>query len=238
MNNQCRYGERGLSLVELMIAMTIGLILLAGVYQVFISSSLSYKYQEDISRLQENARMAMDQLAQDVRQAGSPRFSTNAGQTFAVASGGAAPVTTGASGGTDTIAVAYLNDAGIVEQVSYAVNGNLELTRQTQVGAALPSGFQPIVDGVENMQIAYGVDQNNDDSIDAYVATPGAGDNMVSVRIRLLMRTINEQPKADLDTRLYDVDGDAAGVQEVDPVDDRRMRQIFTTTITLRNRLR
>lgn len=238
MNNHCRNGERGLSLVELMIAMTIGLILLAGVYQVFISSSLSYKYQEDISRLQENARMAMDQLAQDVRQAGSPRFTTDEGQTFATASGGAAPVTTGASGGTasDTIAVAYLNDAGVVERVSYAVNADLELTRQTQIGAALPSGFQPIIDGVENMQIVYGVDTTNDDSVDAYVDTPGAGENMISVRIRLLMRTVNEQPKADLDTRVFDVNGD--GVGEVDPVDDRRMRQIFTTTITLRNRLR
>jgi type IV pilus assembly protein PilW len=61
---------RGFSLVELMVALVITLILLAGIGQIFLSSKKSYTLQDSLSRMQENGRYAMDTLSQDLRRAG------------------------------------------------------------------------------------------------------------------------------------------------------------------------
>jgi len=50
--------QQGLTLVELMIAMVIGLILIAGVIQIFLSSQQAYRTQESMSRIQESGRFA------------------------------------------------------------------------------------------------------------------------------------------------------------------------------------
>ncbi|MBK9132341.1 MAG: PilW family protein [Gammaproteobacteria bacterium] len=62
--------QRGLSLVELMVAITISLILLAGVVQIFLSSKTSYRLLEATSRVQENGRFAVGFITEDVRMAG------------------------------------------------------------------------------------------------------------------------------------------------------------------------
>lgn len=61
--------QKGLSLVELMVAMLVGLILTAGAIQIFISSRQTYRVQENLSRMQENARFAMEYLRRDIRMA-------------------------------------------------------------------------------------------------------------------------------------------------------------------------
>ena len=65
-----RQRQSGLSLVELMISVTIGLILLGGIMQIFLSSKQTYRIQDGTSRLQENSRFAMRFLNQDIRMAG------------------------------------------------------------------------------------------------------------------------------------------------------------------------
>ena len=62
--------SQGFTLVELMIAITIGLIILAVLSQVFVSSKQTYRVQEALSRLQENGRYAVDFMGRDIRKAG------------------------------------------------------------------------------------------------------------------------------------------------------------------------
>jgi prepilin-type N-terminal cleavage/methylation domain-containing protein len=61
--------NRGFSLIELMVALTLGLVLLAGVAQVFVNSKQGYRVQESVGRLQENARYASGYLSQYIRMA-------------------------------------------------------------------------------------------------------------------------------------------------------------------------
>ena len=61
----------GVTLVELMIAITIGSIVALGIGSVYTSSKRSYKLQEEFSRLQENGRFAMNFIARFVRGAGN-----------------------------------------------------------------------------------------------------------------------------------------------------------------------
>ena len=63
--------QSGLSLVELMIAMVLGLVVIGGVTSVVVSNSQSYRASEALAQLQENARTAFELMARDIRQAGS-----------------------------------------------------------------------------------------------------------------------------------------------------------------------
>lgn len=72
-----RSNQAGLSMIELMIAMVIGLILTAAVLQVFIGSKTTYSAQTGLARLQENGRFALEYISRDVRLAGFMGCSNN-----------------------------------------------------------------------------------------------------------------------------------------------------------------
>lgn len=59
----------GLSLVELMVALTISLVLIFGATQVYVDSRNAYNTNEAVARLQENARYAMSVIEPDIRMA-------------------------------------------------------------------------------------------------------------------------------------------------------------------------
>ncbi len=58
--------SRGFSLVELLIAITLGLLLTIGLINIFINSKQSYRLQEATSRMQENGRFAVDALSRAI----------------------------------------------------------------------------------------------------------------------------------------------------------------------------
>lgn len=68
---QPKYGQRGFSLVELMVAITLGFIVVAAVGYLYMGSRQSFRNTENMARMQESARYALDTMARDVRMAGS-----------------------------------------------------------------------------------------------------------------------------------------------------------------------
>ena len=62
--------QQGISLVELLVALAIGVVLMTGVVQLFLSSRVTFSTQQALSRVQETGRLAMEFLAQDIRMAG------------------------------------------------------------------------------------------------------------------------------------------------------------------------
>lgn len=62
--------QRGMSLVELMVGLTIGMFLVAVMGAVYLGSKSTFLAQESGARLQENGRYAMDLLANDLRMSG------------------------------------------------------------------------------------------------------------------------------------------------------------------------
>jgi type IV pilus assembly protein PilW len=61
--------QRGFNLVELMIALALGLIIILGASNIFLSSKQSYRTNAAISQIQENSRIAFELLTRDLRQA-------------------------------------------------------------------------------------------------------------------------------------------------------------------------
>lgn len=62
--------SRGLSLVELMVALVLSLVIGAAVLQMFLASKTTYSLQNAMARVQENGRFAVSFLASDIRMAG------------------------------------------------------------------------------------------------------------------------------------------------------------------------
>jgi type IV pilus assembly protein PilW len=62
--------QAGLSLIELMISITLGLVLMGGVVQMFVSSKTVFTTQQSMSRIQETGRLAIEFLSSDIRMAG------------------------------------------------------------------------------------------------------------------------------------------------------------------------
>jgi len=68
-----RRTSRGVTLVELMVSMVVGLIVAGAAITVFLTTSRTYQATESLGRVQENMRVAFELMARDMREAaGNP----------------------------------------------------------------------------------------------------------------------------------------------------------------------
>jgi len=209
----------GFSLIEVMIAITLGLILMSAVLAVFMSSKRTYSSSEAMSRSQESARFGSQFVARELRMAGYASLDTDgvvsrtvkfpADSTFATAG----QVITGVdqSGGTGTIKAA-------TDSVTYRYTGGNASSVRDCLGATVASGTivnvtlfvsddnellcqvgsgtaTALIDGIDNMQLLYGVDTDGDRAANSYVAA-GAVTNwtqVVSVQVTLTIAAPTDQ---------------------------------------------
>ncbi|RMH42757.1 MAG: hypothetical protein D6694_07600 [Gammaproteobacteria bacterium] len=220
---------RGFTLIELMIAGLLGLILTAGLIQIFVGTAQTTKVQAAVSDVQDKGRLAMEFLTREIENAGfvddtllPGGFSTlPVNVDFAVT----------ADGDTDTLQIQYV---GTVDCTGAVINGVITNTFDV-VNGELRCNGQPLVDGVDGFQALYGVDSDNDGFVDQYmtatrVVATGSQTRVHSVRISLLISTLNNVfPRTTAQTfQLLD----APAVS----FNDRRLRRQFTTTVVLQNR--
>ncbi len=71
--------QQGVTLVELIIAATLTLVLMAGISGIFIATQATYRTSEGLSRVQENVRTAFYLLDQDLRMAGGEACAPDGG---------------------------------------------------------------------------------------------------------------------------------------------------------------
>lgn len=100
---------------------------------------------------------------------------------------------------------------------------------------------EELLEGVETMQIMYGLDIDNDQIADRFEAandiTAGEWPNVITVRLGLLMVT-GEEVTAQADTNTYNVAGTIiSDSTAVSHAGDRKLRYVANTTINLRNRV-
>ena len=88
-----------------------------------------------------------------------------------------------------------------------------------------------LLDGVENLQIEFGVDDDDDFIADYYTAAPTAAEiaDAVAVRIYVLVVSVNEVPNYTND-KTYTL-----GSTTVNAANDGFYRRVFNTTVVLRN---
>jgi type IV pilus assembly protein PilW len=160
-----------------------------------------------------------------------------------------------APGNTTTAIGSYGDDAQITpfEPVIYfiapsAQNPTINSLKKRYLQAKTVSGVETavmweeeLVEGVESMQILYGLDVDNDQIADRFetAATIAATEwpDVVSVRLGLLMST-GEEVVTQADTTTYNVAGTLISNSSAPAHGgDRRLRYVVNTTINLRNRV-
>jgi prepilin-type N-terminal cleavage/methylation domain-containing protein len=66
--------RKGITLIELLVALTISGILVAGVYRTFVSQQHTYTVQEQVVDMQQNVRLAINRMTRELRMAGYGRM--------------------------------------------------------------------------------------------------------------------------------------------------------------------
>ena len=144
--------QAGFTLSELLIAMAISLLLLAGMVMAFTGQSRSYNTQQEITALQEDLRASLDMMSSEIRLAGYDP-TKKAGAKILKATATEFQFTlditndagTGPSDG-DT------NDAN--ENIRYAISGTGSLGRETTTASGA-SGLQPMAENIEHLAFDY-----------------------------------------------------------------------------------
>jgi type IV pilus assembly protein PilW len=334
--------QRGISMVEILVALVISLFLLGGIVQVYVANKSSYSFTDAISRIQENGRFAMDTMTQDLRMAGffgcaifDPDDPVNIVNNLdpdgtgydpelydfilegviegtendglngsdSVTLRGAKPsqvqvhppynVSTSANifvtlndsievgdivmvsncRGADIFQISNLTAGGNANQMatihntgastdpgnynpsscaggnahclsqSYGSDASLFELQTVTYSIAVGASGEPalwrsengtnleLIESVEQMQVLYGVDTDDDDFPNRYVTIDNVADtfDVMAVRLMLLVRSEADFIAEDNQTYTYNSNNTTAA--------DRRLRQIFTTTIALRNRV-
>lgn len=65
-----KHYQKGVTLIELLVALVLGLVLLTGIGHLFLATNRTLTLQDELSRIQENARLAIDLMTTDIRSAG------------------------------------------------------------------------------------------------------------------------------------------------------------------------
>ena len=65
-----RGSQRGFTMVELMVALLLGLVLIGGVINVFLTSGQTLRVNQNLSRVHENARFGIEMFSREIREAG------------------------------------------------------------------------------------------------------------------------------------------------------------------------
>lgn len=81
---KCRIGEDGFSLVELLIAMVLGLLLIGGAITLFSGTKRSSDFNEEVASMQGSSRFLINAIASDIRMAGHQGCLDGNGQVVSI----------------------------------------------------------------------------------------------------------------------------------------------------------
>jgi type IV pilus assembly protein PilW len=234
----------GLTLVEILVALVISAFLMAGVIQLFLGSKQTYRSHDALSRIQENGRFALETMSRDIRAAGYyPTTTTTITTTTATVppttttTTKVTPPPTWPSGSPTFITnnnsdltlrwfdgeVGSLDAGPPCPGPSFICSRRYFIGPRT-VGSAVPAcalaatslllsrdggAPQEVIEGVEAMRVFR------------------AGN---SVQVNLLLVSLEDNVVTQPQTVVFPSD-----TNTVWPVNDRCLRQIFSTTVAIRN---
>ena len=207
--------QQGFTLIELMIALFIGLFLLAGLGTLVQSNKRVFLSQGKLAQLQDGERLAMSMITDVVQETGyypSPVANTPASTMLALAQGASGATQAMSAGqtmtGTDsatppgdviTVRFATANNDGILNCTGtsnttgavYAYVNTFSVNPSGQLVCNQNGTAYPLVAGVTNLSVLYGVNTlGTGNNVDTYmnatqVTKANAWGNVISVHIAL-----------------------------------------------------
>lgn len=237
--------QKGLTLIELMVALLLGLIFSAAAFQLLFSNQRTFGLQQTLASLQEDGQMALRYISADIRNAG--RGTLLQGTLPPVILDSASPNGHSQNGTNDELVVQYFGttdcqgttSATEVEIINrYFVQGRALLCSGNRSGGAVE-----LLNGVESFQVQYGLDTDKNEMLgvttyanaNATMLDPSeaAADDapvLVSIRLAVLLRSEELAQQAPNNTTTHHVLD-----QQITSPSDRRIRRVFSTTVHVRN---
>lgn len=219
-----RSRQYGLTLIELMIALVLGLIIVSAVLNVYAGSTRSARFTGGLQSLQENGRFGVLALTRGLRRAG---YSTNdqlAPFDFSLAT-------------ADTIVLQEQKSTDCNGQPApggVAVNTYSLDTTTAQIicrgNSATPIDM-PLVDGVYGFRVLYGLDLDDDRVSERYVPYDSTLDPLKINSVRFAMLVASDRPMRKNKVQETHMLLDTPYLS-----DSRLFYRVFTTTVLLRNR--
>lgn len=237
---------RGVTIVEILVALVLGLLLINGITSVLLGSRKTSQAERNLLEMQSTGRVAIDLLLREVRKAGfrSNRVGSLADvfpvavSPFTTAGAVVRGATTGSGislrlqGSGDTWTADCLGnavgDAQDLWQDLWLEDGELFCrARNLSTGADQTMSLIP---QIEALDITYGIDNNNDGFADVYQAVGAVTDWSRVVSVNLQLRVLSaEDGVADAPQAYVGFDGTV-----VTPT-DRRLRRTYAAVAALRN---
>lgn len=229
--------NRGLTLVELMVALAIAAIVLTSVSTAFVSQQRTATSQDQVAEMQQNIRAGLNIMERDIRMAGyDPRHSVGAGILTANATQLRISLVADTDlddndndGTTDEV-----NELAIIEYRLYdapVIDGDLDLGRQP-----LPAAIQPAVENIDAVEFYYTLA----DGTQTLAPTPAQLGDIRAVQVSILARSGRPDPDftntatyTPASGNAWDINGAADG--SGNPVNDNFRRRLLITTIQCRN---
>jgi type IV pilus assembly protein PilW len=179
--------RKGITLIELLVALVISGMVIAGIYRIFIAQSRAYTVQDQVVEIQQSIRSAMEILLRDLRMAGYDNDSLTSKISIAN------PIVPA----DHSVIVNYEYDDTHRYEVIYSlVGGNLtrQLTIFPDVGPSTTT-TDTLLENVDALNFEYGVDTNDDGALDSWVSAGGIGTaKVVAVRIVLTAKPDQTNP--------------------------------------------
>lgn len=230
----------GFTIVEFMIAGTLGLFLIAGVVQLFLGSSQNYRVQDDLAVMQEDGRLALMYLKDQIQRGSwTPDYLNIPPAIDFIQS---------TDDVSDTVAIQYNMDVDGISNIdcngsvvatgeiinAFSINNNDELTCSGNGGG----GPQPLIANVADFQVLYGVDTMSaggcpSGQVARYlnatdVVASGLSDQVMSVRLAILLAS-------DGDVLPEDTNKSFQVMDTIVNTNDRLIRRMFQQTIFMPN---
>ena len=224
--------EKGFTLIELLVAIAIAMVVLAGIYKVYMSQQQSYIIQEQMAAMQQNLRAAMFFMAREIRMAGCDPTGT-AGSSAGIQTANATTIsfTEDIRGKNSTDPpdgdVGDPNENITYSLFDYGGDGDNDLGRNTGGGNML------LAENIDAIDFVY-LDGNQPPNVlnPNRTNVPGASiGNIRAVQITIVARS--DQPiRGYTDTNNYQ---NQQGVTILAAPNDSFRRSIMTTTVKCRN---
>jgi len=180
---------KGITLIELLVALVICGFVVGGIYRLFIAQSKAYTVQDQVVEVQQSIRGAMEILLRDLRMAGYDSDSITSKISIAN------PIIPGDHSAT----ISYEYDDTHRHELRYSLmNGSL--TRQLTIFPdAGPSSTttDTVLENVQALDFTYGVDTNDDGALDSWVSAGGIGLGKV-VAVRVVLTANPDQTNPDV----------------------------------------
>ena len=174
-----RNTQRGFTLIELLIAMTMSLVVLAGVVSVFVNQRKIYSVREHVAEMQQNARAGMYFMVHELTMAGYDPTETS-GAAIVTATATTLQVSMDLNGDGDT--------ADSDEHVTYALY-DAEGDGDQDLGRDAGGGSQLIAENIVTLAFAYTL------ADETTTATPADLSQIRSIDVSLTARTATPDPQ-------------------------------------------